>query len=71
MRKCCYCGKTEKEEDLRPYGPNFQDICFDCMKSTPERELEAEKNFKTLLNSHTGPILLSDTGPEPLCLKDN
>jgi len=41
-RKCCYCGKAQ---DLRPYGPDFAPICFDCMKESPEREEEASKNL--------------------------
>jgi hypothetical protein len=25
--KCAFCGKVE---ELRPYGPNNESICFDC-----------------------------------------
>lgn len=25
--KCAFCGK---DDELRPYGPNDESICFDC-----------------------------------------
>lgn len=44
--KCYYC---DKENDLRPYGPNGSPICFSCMKVSPEREKEAEYYFSKVL----------------------
>ena len=49
-RSCAICQSTE--EELRPYGKNGTDICFDCMIATPEREAEAKKNFAALLNAN-------------------
>lgn len=46
---CHYCYTTERE--LRPYGPGGASICFPCMKSDPEREREAERNFGALLGA--------------------
>ena len=31
--KCQMCGKTE---ELRPYGPNGENVCFDCMMKDEE-----------------------------------
>lgn len=31
--KCEMCGKVD---ELRPYGPNFEKICFDCGMKDPE-----------------------------------
>ncbi len=49
MSACYYCRTTEMV--LRPYGPGGAPICFPCMKSDPEREREAERNFGALLNA--------------------
>ena len=49
MSACYYC--------VRPRGscahtdPGGASICFPCMKSDPEREREAERNFGALLNA--------------------
>lgn len=50
MRSCYVCQSGSKE--LRPYGVGGQDICFDCMTSSPEREAEAERIFTTLLGAN-------------------
>lgn len=42
--KCDLCGK---EAELRPYGPNGENVCFTCgMKDEPA----AIRQFKKLLN---------------------
>lgn len=39
---CEMCGKIE---ECRPYGPNDEQICFDCMMSSPEMEKIAKKKM--------------------------
>lgn len=39
---CCVCGL---QDDCRPYGKDGTAICFPCMKATPEREAEAQKQL--------------------------
>lgn len=53
-RSCCVCGK---QGDLRPYGPNGKDICFPCMKSSPELEKTAEAALGRALAANE-PLLL-------------
>ena len=44
--KCEMCGK---QEELRPYGPNGESVCFDCgMKD----EDAAKRQFAKLLNGN-------------------
>ena len=64
MSKCHYCDKTH---DLRPYGPRGSMVCFGCMKSSPEREAEAARNFGIQLQA-SGPVACVDgteVGPYP------
>lgn len=39
---CELCGKID---ECRPYGPNDEQICFDCAMSTPEMKAIAEKKM--------------------------
>lgn len=39
---CEACGKID---ECRPYGPNNEQICFDCAMSTPESKAIAEKKM--------------------------
>ena len=42
--KCALCGKVE---ELRPYGPNNENICFDCgMKD----EVTTSRKFQEMLD---------------------
>lgn len=69
MRTCHYCGSSEKE--LRPYGPGGNDVCFPCMKASPEREAQAKAAFGALLDaseqiSPSGVVAIGeDIGPRP------
>jgi hypothetical protein len=68
VRSCHYCGPTEKE--LRPYGPDGSDICYSCMKESPEREQEASQRYGALLeaNAVIGDDIVtigSEDGPQP------
>ena len=64
FRRCYVCGSSD--EELRPYGKNGQDICFDCMISDSEREKEAKKQFSSQLDG-CGEISVigNDVGPIP------
>lgn len=42
---CEFCGKLE---ELRPYGPNKENICFDCAMKDPET---TKKKFQELVES--------------------
>lgn len=45
--KCELCGKID---DLRPYGPNNENICYDCgMKD----EATTARKFKEMLEGQT------------------
>ena len=64
MKACIYC---RKKEDLRPYGPDGAPICFDCMKASPEREAEAERQLRKRLDAasrHEIIVLGGEDGPE-------
>ena len=63
---CHYCGTTE--EELRPYGPGGDPLCFACMTAEPEREKEAGKMFEGHIalaesQSPTGTAMVSDGIP--------
>jgi hypothetical protein len=45
---CFVCGKVE---DTRPYGPNREEICFNCMISDPELKRAAIERFRELMSS--------------------
>ena len=65
-RACSICCSTT--EELRPYGQQGADICFDCMVADPVREAEAKKNFITLLEAatiHGVAVIGSEDGPRP------
>lgn len=67
-KKCFYCGESGDVTALRPYGPNNNPICFPCMKASPDRESEATRNYKRLLEkaeAESSVILLTDNGPRP------
>ena len=75
--KCCYCGGSEgeidkrgKEIELRPYGPNSAWLCYGCMKETPEREAEADRQIGAAFEAaeRTSRVVLigENTGPRPL-----
>ena len=43
---CELCGKSE---ELRPYGPNGERVCFDCAMKDEEA---AKRQFAKLLNAN-------------------
>jgi hypothetical protein len=42
LRACETCGKID---ECRPYGPDDEQICFDCAMATPESQAIAEKKM--------------------------
>ncbi len=75
----CYdCGDSEnfprdtekgRQVELRPYGPGGAQVCFQCMKKTPETEQSAQRNFGVQLDANEvvggGATLLTSDGPVP------
>lgn len=43
---CELCGKID---ECRPYGPNDEQICFDCATSTEEMKEIAEKKMRSYI----------------------
>lgn len=43
-RRCCRCNAPwdRATDNLRPYGPDGQDICFTCARATPELRAETD-----------------------------
>ena len=44
---CDLCGENR---ELRPYGPQGENICYPCATSTPELKAAAERAFGARLN---------------------
>lgn len=49
-QQCDLCAKIA---ELRPYGPNGEKICFDCMTATPEMEEAARQQFQKRIDGTT------------------
>ena len=71
--KCYVCNLQEGEKDpigdiieLRPYGPNGEWICFNCMITSPEREVDADKHMRAVLDNHKHVVIGEKTGIRPL-----
>jgi hypothetical protein len=43
---CELCGKID---ECRPYGPNDEQVCFDCAMRTPEAKAIAEKKMSAYI----------------------
>lgn len=43
---CELCGKID---ECRPYGPNSEQICFECGISTPEMAETVEKKMQSYI----------------------
>lgn len=43
---CEQCGKID---ECRPYGPNDEQICFDCAMATDESKAIAEKKMQAYI----------------------
>ena len=68
---CCICGDWGGEVELRPYGKGGAPICFDCMKSSPERERTAKEMFRKRLNQIPGNEVAIVKGIGPVSIKRN
>lgn len=47
---CELCGKID---ECRPYGPNGENICFECATSTPEMKAIVEKKMAAYIFGET------------------
>lgn len=47
---CELCGKID---ECRPYGPNGEQICFECATSTPEMKAIVEKKMVAYIFGET------------------
>lgn len=47
---CELCGKIN---ECRPYGPNDEQICFDCAMRTPESQAIAERKMAAYIFGET------------------
>ena len=56
MKRCYVCNK---EKETRPFGEHGQDMCFECMKASPESEKMASNNLDALL---TATSIISPSG---------
>ena len=68
MPVCYLCGSLK---ELRPYGPNWKYVCFDCAMK-PENKATTERMFSMQLDA-AGPIAVidgSNVGPYPFKLKE-
>lgn len=63
-KKRCYLCR--QQGDLRPYGPQGQWLCFDCMKANPAVEDEAKRQFAAQIVGVHGPVVIGEeVGPYP------
>ena len=46
VQVCEMCGKID---ECRPYGPNDENICFECAMATPESKAIAERKMAAYL----------------------
>lgn len=77
MKKTCYLCKHEfPAEDIRPYGVDGQDICYDCMMADPEREAEARRQLNKVFDRYEAEsevgiaVIGGATGPRPATVED-
>lgn len=65
---CCYCAT---DEDLRPYGPKYAMVCFDCATATPERRAETRANFMAQAEACGDATIVfgTEAGPFPVATK--
>ena len=68
---CSVCGRVQDKSvdpatdkvrcELRPYGVNGSDICFQCMMGDPAKEVEAQHQFGGKL-AEAGDVAVLDNG---------
>lgn len=68
MNRCykCDCESGKGPNELRPYGPRGEWVCFRCAFATPEAEEQTKGAFRSQVDA-AGPIVLvgEETGPRP------
>ena len=67
--KCYYCNEEFPRENLRPYGPAGELVCFGCAMDTPERREQTLaatiKRMEYCAAEGNGVIILTKDGPIP------
>ena len=64
MSKSCHI--CTRPDDLRPYGPKGEWVCFSCAMSTPERRRATEQQFAAQMAAIDGPVVIGEeVGPYP------
>ena len=62
--KCYVCNSGD--EELRPYGPKGEMICYPCMISSPEKEEQARQQFRSQLDAcGDSAVIGTNVGPYP------
>lgn len=71
-RKCYKCGAAHARDvdNLRPYGPSGQDVCFTCAMGTPEDEAAARAQMAAAMEKIKGPVVLTQDGPKGIAEVD-
>ena len=70
MKQCYDCGTDE--EELRPYGPKGEWVCFTCAFTTPEAKAATENQFSSqmsaaeLADERGVSVIGIEVGPIPL-----
>ncbi len=70
LRQCYVCHRVRGEPgvDLRPYGPQGQDVCFECAFATPAAKATTERQFVAQMDACPNGVSVigMDVGPIPL-----
>ena len=66
---CFYCGKEFNIEELRPYGPKYQLVCFEC-GTLPENEAISIRSIKLQIDA-CGDVCLVGLPQGPIGLNEN
>jgi len=54
-KECTVCHKVD---ELRPYGFDGAEVCFDCAMATPESKAEAERRMSARIDAVTNVLPL-------------
>lgn len=62
--ECFYCGVSSDVEEMRPYGPNMESVCFPCAMK-PENKAVTDAMFRKTIDSCGDTVILTNNGPVP------
>lgn len=69
MKTCHYCKDDFYDEDVRPYGPKGQDVCYDCAMK-PENKGATKQMFQKTLDACGPNVVLELGGIRPATAAD-